>query len=42
MKGMETGMDKEKYIELINQLLEKCNDIDTLDLIYKIAASTVN
>jgi hypothetical protein len=35
-------MSKDQYIELINQLLESCNDIDALDLIYKIAASTVN
>ena len=33
-------MQKDQYIELINQLLEKCTDIDTLDLVYKILART--
>lgn len=35
-------MSKEQYIELINQLLENCNDLDVLDLIYKVTANTVN
>lgn len=34
-------MSKEQYIELINQLLESCNDLDVLDLIYKVTANTV-
>ena len=35
-------MDKEKYIEQINELLENCDDLDALDLIYRIAATTVS
>ena len=29
---------KEEYIELINQLMESCNDLTTLDLVYGILA----
>ena len=36
-----TIMTKEQYIELINQLLEKCNDLDAIDMIYRITATTV-
>jgi len=35
-------MDKEKYIELINQLLESCDDPNKLDLIYSIAANLIS
>jgi hypothetical protein len=35
---MESYMTKEQYIELISQLAERCTDIDTLDLVYRILA----
>ena len=33
---MEFTMSKEQYIELIMQLLEHCNNIDKLDLVYRL------
>lgn len=32
---------KEQYIELINQMLEKCTDIDKLELVYKISGKLI-
>ena len=29
-------MKKEDYIKMINELLERCNDMPLLDLIYKL------
>ena len=34
-------MNKKEYIKLINDLLEKSNDLTLLDLIYKILARSV-
>lgn len=34
-------MDKRTYIEEIVALLEKCNDLDLLDLIYQIICKSV-
>lgn len=34
-------MDKRKYIEEIVELLEKCNDLDLLDLIYQIICKSI-
>ena len=31
---------KEQYIALIKQLLERCNDLDNLDLVYRILAKS--
>lgn len=36
LKGVHMADQKERYIEEIMELLEKCNDIDLLDLIFKI------
>ena len=34
------AMTKEPYMELIKQLLERCNDLDNLDLVYRILAKS--
>ena len=34
-------MDKKTYIEEIVTLLEKCNDLDLLDLIYQILCKSM-
>jgi hypothetical protein len=39
--GRSTNMTKEQYIALINQLLERCADLDTLDLAYRILAKNI-
>lgn len=39
--GKEAASKKEQYIELISELLERCTDIDTLDLVYRILAKNI-
>lgn len=34
-------MDKRNYIDEIVELLEKCNDLDLLDLIYQIICKSI-
>ena len=34
-------MTKEQYMELIGQLLDRCTDIDTLDLVYRMLAKSI-
>jgi hypothetical protein len=38
---MATPMTKEQYIEAILELLYSCNDLDSLDLLFRIACRTV-
>ena len=38
--GKDAASKKEEYKELISQLLERCIDIDTLDLVYRILAKS--
>jgi hypothetical protein len=38
---METPMTKEQYIEAIIEAVKDCNDLDFLDLIYRIAMKSV-
>ena len=41
LEGWKDAMTKEQYIELIGQLLERCTDIDTLDLVYRMLAKSI-
>ena len=42
MKTKENSSDMKKfYIEAINKMMEKCNDIPLLDLIYKLLCKSI-
>ena len=34
------AMNKEQYAELIMQLVDRCNNLDTLDMVYRILAKS--
>lgn len=38
---MAIPMTKEQYIEAINALLKNCNDLDLIDMVYRITSQTV-
>lgn len=38
---MATPMTKEQYIEAIVEMLQNCNDIDLIDLVFRITSKTV-
>jgi hypothetical protein len=38
---MATLMTKEQYIEAIVEMLQNCNDIDLIDLVFRITSKTV-
>ena len=38
---MAAPMTKEQYIQQILELLQECNDVDLLDLIYRIVCNSV-
>lgn len=38
---MATPMTKEQYIEAIVEMLLNCNDIDLIDLVFRITSKTV-
>jgi hypothetical protein len=38
---MAAPMTKEQYIEAIVEMLQNCNDIDLIDLVFRITSKTV-
>lgn len=38
---MATPMTKEQYIEAIVEMLQNCNDLDLIDLVFRITSKTV-
>jgi hypothetical protein len=38
---MATTMTKEQYINAIIEVLQNCNDIDMIDLVFRITVKTV-
>jgi hypothetical protein len=38
---MATAMTKEQYIEAIIEVLQNCNDLDLIDMVYRITIKTV-
>jgi hypothetical protein len=38
---MAAPMTKEQYIEAIIEVLQNCNDIDLIDLVFRITVKTV-
>jgi hypothetical protein len=38
---MAAPMTKEQYIEAVVEMLQNCNDIDLIDLVFRITSKTV-